>query len=133
MALAATIALSHDGILDSCIEMDGKAIQVVKLNEVSLENGLLAETYAIQTGGGPRIITYTQLEGDSHGRLPLFIEVDVDGDHYPDLLLIRLHDTNTCADYTLYDDYNKPGEHPSPEQLPRLKAEGSNNESRQVS
>lgn len=120
VALAATIALAHEAVVNSCVELSGKTVNAVKLYEARLPNGLLAEVYAIKVGGGPRVITYTPLEGDKHGRLPLFIDVDTDGDFYPDLLLIHLKNAGTCDDYIVYENYNQPGEHVAPDVMPHL-------------
>jgi hypothetical protein len=96
-----------------------------KIKEHTLENGLDAQIFDVNSDGKPDFVTY-RFPFSGITDLPIFYEVDVDGDNIPDRLYIDILRDGSCDALLLYQDYTVPGHLQGPDELPLWLADAAN-------
>jgi len=111
---AANPAYAHGDTIVKC-DRNLKVDSVVKIDEKTLQNGLLDEHYDRNDDGLVDIHAYSAITGTMdennlvpHRAFPIFWHVDLDFDGRVDKIFIDIHGEGRCGDIKLYLDMNAP-------------------------
>ena len=84
---------------------------VVLIGAAILGNGLVAEYYDRNADGKADVISYSFKTKKGHQPFPVYYEVDLDYDTFPDKRYIDVRGNGRCENIFELEDYNSPGDH----------------------